>query len=125
MSDLYTVVVGEKGQITVPAELRKKYGITKGAVILVEDTGSKFSLVPTVVIPKYEFDWVEEDNLAEKDIKAGRVKRYSSSEYLNELENRINQQENLLSKETPGGKSITDSKTSPTKQAKTGRTTSE
>ena len=115
MGDLYTVVVGEKGQITVPAELRKKYGITKGAVILIEDTGNKFSLVPTIVIPKYEFDWVEEDNLAEKDIKAGRVKRYSSSEYLNELENRINQQEKLLSKETPGGKAITDSKTSPTK----------
>lgn len=46
---------------------------------------------------KYEFDWVEEDKLAEKDIKAGRVKRYSSSEYLNALENRINQQEKKTS----------------------------
>lgn len=125
MSDIYTVVVGEKGQITVPAELRKKYGITKGAVILVEDTGNKFSLVPTVVIPKYEFDWVEEDYLAEKDIKTGRVKRYSSSEYLNELENRISQQEKLLSKETLGGKAIKNSKTSPTKKAKPGYSVSE
>lgn len=125
MSDLYTVVVGEKGQITVPAELRKKYGISKGAVLLVEDSGNKFSLVPTVVIPKYEFDWIEEDKLAEKDIKTGRVKRYSSSEYLNALENRINQQEKLLSKETPGGKAVTALKTKPTKKAKTVRTTSE
>lgn len=125
MSDFYTVVVGEKGQITVPAELRKKYGITKGAVILVEDTGNKFSLVPTVVFPKYEFDWDEEDKLAEKDIKAGRLKRYASTEYLKELENRINHQEKLLSKETSGGKPIKDSKSSPTKKAKTRSTTSE
>lgn len=96
MSDTFTVVVGEKGQITVPAELRKKYGITKGAVLLVEDNGTRLSFIPTIVIPKYDFDWDEEATYADKDIAAGNVKRYSSDDYLKELNNRISEKEQLL-----------------------------
>jgi len=33
------VVVTRKGQTTVPVELRKKYGISEGTRLLVEDTG--------------------------------------------------------------------------------------
>ena len=94
MGETYTIVVGEKGQITVPAELRKKYGLAKGAVLLVEDKGKEFSLIPTIVIPQYEFDWEEEEKSTEKDLKAGKVKRYSSESYLKELENRINKKTN-------------------------------
>jgi len=33
------VVVTRKGQTTVPVELRRKYGISEGTRLLVEDTG--------------------------------------------------------------------------------------
>ena len=93
MNNTFTVVVGEKGQITVPAELRKKYGITKGTVLLVEDTGNRLTFIPTIIIPKYDFDWDQESELAEQDIKNGNVKRYSTDEYLKSLENRISKKE--------------------------------
>jgi AbrB family looped-hinge helix DNA binding protein len=104
MSNTYTVVVGEKGQITVPAELRKKYGITKGAVLLIEDNGNRLTFTPTIIFPKYNFDWDEEAKLAEQDIASGNIKRYSSDDYLSELDNRISEKERLLSwaEGTPG-----------------------
>lgn len=93
MINTFTVVVGEKGQITVPSELRKKYGITKGAVLLVEDTGNRLTFVPTILIPRYDFDWNQESELAEQDVKNGNVKRYSADKYLQSLENLIFEKE--------------------------------
>lgn len=93
INNIFTVVVGERGQITVPSELRKKYGITKGTVLLVEDTGNRLTFVPTIIIPKYDFDWNRESELAEQDIKDGNVKRYSADEYFESLENRIFEKE--------------------------------
>ncbi|MDA8234894.1 MAG: hypothetical protein M0Z31_08880 [Clostridia bacterium] len=61
------------------------------AKLLVEDKGKEFSLIPTIVIPQYEFDWKEEEKLTAKDLKAGKVKRYSGEGYLKELESRLNQ----------------------------------
>ncbi len=115
MGETYTVVVGEKGQITVPAELRKKYGITKGEVIIIEDAENKVSLIPAVVLPKYRFDWDEEDKLAEKDLESGKVKRYSSTDYLKELEYRIMEKDKFIAKETSGGEIITSSNKASTK----------
>ena len=93
INNIFTVVVGERGQITVPSELRKKYGITKGTVLLVEDTGNRLTFVPTIIIPKYDFDWNRESELAEQDIKDGNVKRYSADEYFESLEHRIFEKE--------------------------------
>ena len=42
------VVVTRKGQTTVPANLRKKYGISEGTRLLVEDTGEGILFKKTV-----------------------------------------------------------------------------
>jgi AbrB family looped-hinge helix DNA binding protein len=41
------VLVTRKGQTTVPANLRKKYGISEGTRLLVEDTGKGILLKKT------------------------------------------------------------------------------
>ena len=53
-----------KGQITVPVALRRKYGITEGMKITVEDSGSKIVLN---IIPRFE-DLIGID-AEKKDIK--------------------------------------------------------
>jgi AbrB family looped-hinge helix DNA binding protein len=45
------VLVTRKGQITVPARLRRKYGIKEGMKITVEDSGSNIVLK---VVPRFE-----------------------------------------------------------------------
>ena len=42
------VVVTRKGQTTVPANLRRKYGISEGTRLLVEDTGEGILLKKAV-----------------------------------------------------------------------------
>jgi len=42
------VVVTRKGQTTVPARLRKKYGISEGTRLSVEDTGKGILLKKTI-----------------------------------------------------------------------------
>lgn len=42
------VVVTRKGQTTVPANLRKKYGISEGTRLLVEDTGEGILFKKTI-----------------------------------------------------------------------------
>jgi AbrB family looped-hinge helix DNA binding protein len=58
------VLVTRKGQITVPVALRRKYGITEGMKITVEDSGSKIVLN---IIPRFE-DLIGVD-AERKDIK--------------------------------------------------------
>ena len=53
-----------KGQITVPVALRRKYGITEGMKITVEDSGSNIVLN---IIPRFE-DLIGID-AEKKDIK--------------------------------------------------------
>jgi antitoxin PrlF len=45
------VLVTRKGQVTVPIELRRKYGIKEGMKMLVEDSGSSIVLK---VVPRIE-----------------------------------------------------------------------
>jgi len=45
------VIVTRKGQITIPVELRRKYDIKEGSLILIEDTGEGILLKP---IPRFE-----------------------------------------------------------------------
>ena len=40
MSGTYTVVVGNKGRIVVPAELRERTGLSEGSTLTLVDTGS-------------------------------------------------------------------------------------
>ena len=45
-----TLVVSNRGQITLPAALRKKMGISGGGVVTVEDQGGRLVLVPAAVM---------------------------------------------------------------------------
>lgn len=46
-----TLTISTKGWIVIPAELRKKYGLTPGAQIRVVDYGGVLALVPLLENP--------------------------------------------------------------------------
>ncbi len=64
-----TLVVSSRGQITLPAALRKKLGIKGGDVVIVEDRDNELVLKPGVVleVQRYTDDeierWDQEDRL--------------------------------------------------------------
>jgi AbrB family looped-hinge helix DNA binding protein len=65
------VKVKEKFQVTLPARVREKAGLTVGDLLEVKVKGKKITLVPKVVIDR---DLIEERLAeAEEDIKKGRV----------------------------------------------------
>lgn len=45
-----TLVVSSRGQITLPATLRKRLGIKSGDVMILEDRGGEIVLKPGVVV---------------------------------------------------------------------------
>ena len=45
-----TVFVSNKGQITLPSELRKKYGIEPGGLINIEDKAGTVTLSPAIAV---------------------------------------------------------------------------
>jgi AbrB family looped-hinge helix DNA binding protein len=45
MSGTYTVVVGNKGRLVVPAEIRERVGLDEGTVLVMFDTPSGMVLV--------------------------------------------------------------------------------
>ncbi len=46
-----TLTISTKGWIVIPAELRKKYGLTSGAQVRVVDYGGVLALVPLLENP--------------------------------------------------------------------------
>lgn len=65
-----TLVVSNRGQITLPASMRKKMGIGEGGVVTVEETDGKLVLSPAVVMEVEMYtdeqirDWMREDAFA-------------------------------------------------------------
>lgn len=59
-----SLVVSSRGQITLPAVLRKCVGIKSGDVLILEDRGNKIVLKPGVVI---EVDCYSDKQIAEWD----------------------------------------------------------
>ena len=45
-----TLVVSGRGQITLPATTRKRFGIKGGDVVILEDRGSEIVLKPGIVL---------------------------------------------------------------------------
>jgi len=66
-----TLVVSSRGQITLPAELRKRFGIKSGDVMILEDRGNEVVLKPGVVLEVQHYSdeqiahWDAEDKLSE------------------------------------------------------------
>ena len=59
-----TLVVSGRGQITLPATLRKRLGIKGGDVMILEDRGDEIVLKPGVVV---EFQLYGEEQVARWD----------------------------------------------------------
>ena len=57
-----TLVVSSRGQITLPAVLRKRFGIKSGDVLILEDRGNEIVLKPGVVL---EIQYYSDEQIAE------------------------------------------------------------
>ncbi len=68
-----TLVVSSRGQITLPAVLRKRLGLKTGDVLILEDRGSEIVLKPGVVVAtQYYSDeevakWDKSDRLSDRE----------------------------------------------------------
>lgn len=56
-----TLVVSNRGQVTLPAAMRKRLGIKGGDVVILEDRGSEIVLKPGVVL---ELDLYDDEQIA-------------------------------------------------------------
>ena len=59
-----SLVVSSRGQITLPAVLRKRFGIKRGDVLILEDRGNEIVLKPGVVL---EVEYFSDEQIAEWD----------------------------------------------------------
>lgn len=68
-----TLVVSSRGQITLPAQLRKRLGIKGGDVVILEDRGGEVILKPGIVLEVHHYtdeqieDWDSADQLSVKE----------------------------------------------------------
>jgi len=68
-----TLVVSSRGQITLPAALRKRFGIKSGDVVILEDRGNEVILKPGVVLEIQHYSdeqitqWDAEDTLTDHE----------------------------------------------------------
>jgi antitoxin MazE len=79
--------VTRHGQITLPAEIRKKLGIKEGDLIEIEVKDEQAVLIPKKLVDKNQSyfwtkEWQEAEKEAEKDIKEGRVDVFQSVDEL-------------------------------------------
>ena len=81
------VKVREKGQVTLPAFIRKSLDLKQGSIVLVKIVDNTVVLVPQRIIDKDQsWFWTERwqtlEAEAEKDIRKGRIKTFDSVEEL-------------------------------------------
>ena len=68
-----TLIVSSRGQITLPADMRKRLGVKGGDVMLLEDRGHELVLKPAPVVDVEQYDdeqiarWDVEDLLADDE----------------------------------------------------------
>jgi AbrB family looped-hinge helix DNA binding protein len=68
-----TLVVSSRGQITLPAALRKRLGIKGGDVVILEDRGNELVLKPGIVLEIQHYSdeqiaqWNAEDKLTDQE----------------------------------------------------------
>ncbi|MEN8214741.1 MAG: AbrB/MazE/SpoVT family DNA-binding domain-containing protein [Pseudomonadota bacterium] len=61
-----TLVVSSRGQITLPARLRKRMGINSGDVVILEEHGNEIILKPGIVL---EVDRYSDEQITQWDIE--------------------------------------------------------
>lgn len=67
-----TLIVSSRGQITLPAAIRKRIGIKEGSAVIVEDRGNELVLKPAAVFEvemysdKEVAEWAAADQLTKK-----------------------------------------------------------
>ena len=76
-----TLVLSSRGQITLPAVLRKRLGLKTGDVLILEDRGSEIVLKPGVVI---ETQYYNDEAIAEWD-QADRLSGRERARIRNQL----------------------------------------
>ena len=75
-----SVVVSSRGQITLPAGLRRRLGIKDGGVVTIEERGSELVVRPAAVVEMTVYSdedislWDAEDNLTKTDSQRIREK---------------------------------------------------
>ena len=68
-----TLVVSSRGQITLPAGLRKRLGIKSGDVVILEERDNEVVLKPGIILEVQHYSdeqiaqWDAEDKLSEKE----------------------------------------------------------
>jgi|MudIll2142460700_1097286.scaffolds.fasta_scaffold91964_2 antitoxin PrlF len=78
-----TLIVSSRGQVTLPAALRKRTGIKEGSALIVEDRGNELVLKPAAVLELEMYsdrqieEWNKADRLTtqEKSVVLGKLKR--------------------------------------------------
>lgn len=71
-----TLIVSTRGQITLPADIRKQFGIKSGEPVIIEDRNGELVLKPATVMavemysPKQVAEWDEKDQLSDAKRKA-------------------------------------------------------
>ncbi len=78
------LVVSSRGQITLPAALRKRLGIKNGDVVILEDRGNEIVLKPGIVLEILHYSdekiaqWDAEDKLSDQE-RAQMLDRLTTS----------------------------------------------
>lgn len=68
-----TLIVSSRGQITLPAEVRKQFGIKSGEPVIIEERNGELVLKPATVLevemytPEQVAAWDREDRLDEAE----------------------------------------------------------
>jgi AbrB family looped-hinge helix DNA binding protein len=87
-----TTKVTRHGQITLPASVRKQLGIEEGDLVEIEVEDERAVLMPKKLVDKNQAyfwtkRWQDAEREADEDIKAGRVKTFTSvDELIKELD---------------------------------------
>jgi len=75
MAKRQTILVSERGQITLPQDIRQRLGIKAGTALVAEEEGGKVILRPAAVTPVEIYSdeeirgWLAEDRLSEGERK--------------------------------------------------------
>lgn len=80
MSD--TLIISERGQITLPASIRKKYGLKGGSAVIIEERNNELLLKPAAIM---ELDIYSDSQIAEWD-KADQLSESERERIIRSLE---------------------------------------